>query len=163
DPDEFRIDAELSRDEHPAETNRVALEVVAERKVAEHLEKRVVPRGMTDLLQVVVLAPGPNTLLRRRGPTGARGRLLEPEEHLLELHHPRIREQQRGVVRGHERRARANGVAIPLEVLEKSTPDLRGAHMGGIYECADDSPTKRYCSPSPSASAVMAVRISSGL
>ncbi len=35
---------------------RFALEIVAEAEVAQHLEKRVMPRGVADVLQIVVLA-----------------------------------------------------------------------------------------------------------
>ena len=39
------------------------LEVVAEREVAEHLEKGVVAGGVADVFQVVVLAAGAHALL----------------------------------------------------------------------------------------------------
>ena len=42
-------------------TDRVALEVVAEAEVAEHLEERVVPGRVTHVLRVVVLAAGADT------------------------------------------------------------------------------------------------------
>jgi hypothetical protein len=41
----------------------LALEVVAERPVAEHLEEGVMARGAPDLLEVVVLAGDPETAL----------------------------------------------------------------------------------------------------
>ena len=86
----------------PGELDRVLLEVVAEAEVAQHLEERVVARGVADVLQVVVLAARAHAALRGRG---ARvGALLLAEEHVLELHHARIDEQQRRVVR----RARAS-------------------------------------------------------
>jgi hypothetical protein len=56
-------DLQLTGDELPREADRVALEVVAEREVAEHFEERVVARGVPDLLEIVVLAAGPHTLL----------------------------------------------------------------------------------------------------
>ena len=91
--------------ELPGEADRVALEVVAEREVAEHLEEGVMPGGVAHLLEVVVLAAGAHALLRRgRAPLAVR-RLLHAEEHLLELHHARVDEQQRGIVGGHERRS----------------------------------------------------------
>src|ERR1044071_4127542 len=89
----LRIDAELLRDELPPKADRIALEVVAEGEIAEHLEERVVAIGMPYLLQIVVLPPGADTLLGRCRPTLAGGWLLEPEEHFLELHHARVREQ----------------------------------------------------------------------
>src|SRR5690606_35543189 len=46
----------IAGDELPGEADGVALEVVAERKVAEHLEERVVAPGKAHLLEIVVLA-----------------------------------------------------------------------------------------------------------
>src|SRR5690606_451001 len=48
--------AELLRQEGPGEADGVALEVVAEREVAQHLEEGVVAGGLAHVLQVVVLA-----------------------------------------------------------------------------------------------------------
>ena len=90
-------------DELPREPDRIALEVVAEGKIAQHLEERVVTRGVADLLEVVVLPTGPHTLLRRGSSPLAVGRFLHPEKDFLELHHPRVDEQQGGVVGWHQR------------------------------------------------------------
>ena len=49
-------DAQVARQEVPGPVDRLALEVVAEAPVAEHLEERVVARRPADLLEVVVLA-----------------------------------------------------------------------------------------------------------
>jgi hypothetical protein len=45
----------------------VALEVLAEAEVAEHLEERVVARGVAHVLEVVVLAAGAHAALRGHG------------------------------------------------------------------------------------------------
>jgi hypothetical protein len=72
-------DAEVPRgrvagDELPGEADRVTLEIVAEREVAEHLEEGVVPGGVPHLLEVVVLAAGAHALLcGRRAPAAAGG------------------------------------------------------------------------------------------
>jgi hypothetical protein len=50
----------------PGVLDRVALEVVAEAEVAEHLEEGVVTRRVADVLEVVVLAAGAHALLRGR-------------------------------------------------------------------------------------------------
>jgi hypothetical protein len=47
--------------------DRLLLEVVAKRPVAEHLEERVVVRVFADIVEVVVLAAGTNALLRVDG------------------------------------------------------------------------------------------------
>jgi hypothetical protein len=44
------------------------LEIIAEGKIAQHLEKGMVPGGVADVFQVVVLAPGPDAFLGGGGP-----------------------------------------------------------------------------------------------
>ena len=64
-----------------------------------------------------MLAADAHALLRRR-----RARvvaLLAAEEHVLELVHPGVGEEQRRVVAGHERRAGHDAVAVLLEVLQE--------------------------------------------
>ena len=129
----LRIELQLLGDELPGEANRVALEVVAEREVAEHLEERVVPRGVADLLEIVVLAAGAHALLRRRRATLAVRRILHAEEDLLELHHAGVGEQQRRVVGRDERGAGADGVALPREIVEEAGANLGGEHRRAIY------------------------------
>src|SRR5256885_4375988 len=101
----FRRQLQLFGDELPRELDRVALEVIAKREVAEHLEERVVPRGVADLLEVVVLAACSHAFLHRRGAPTARWLLLA-EEYFLELDHARVRKQQRRIVPRHHWRAR---------------------------------------------------------
>src|SRR5206468_3188198 len=89
----------------PRPADRLALVVVAEGPVAEHLEEGVVVGVAPHLLEVVVLAADTETLLQiDRARVGAR---LLAEEDLLEGHHARVDEEQARVVLGHERRARA--------------------------------------------------------
>src|SRR4029079_2886754 len=77
-PEPLGRQAEVLRDELPREADRIALEVVAEAEVAEHLEERVVPRRVADVLEVVVLAARAHAALRGRG---ARDRaFLAPQE-----------------------------------------------------------------------------------
>src|SRR5262249_49174436 len=113
-------------EELPRPLDRLALVVVAEGPVAEHLEERVVVRVAPYLLEVVVLAADAETLLRI-DPARVRPGLL-PEEHLLELHHPRVGEEQARVVLGHERRARNDGVTAHPEEIEESFADLVSRH-----------------------------------
>ena len=56
-------DAEVAGQEVPGPVDRLALEVVAEAPVAEHLEERVVAGRPADLLEVVVLAGDPQAAL----------------------------------------------------------------------------------------------------
>ena len=54
--------------ELPGEANRVTLEVVAKREVAQHLEERVMAQRGPDVVQVVVLAADAHALLGTSSP-----------------------------------------------------------------------------------------------
>ena len=92
---------EILGDQVPGKLDGLFLEIVSEREIAEHLEEGEMPRGVADIVEVVVLAAGAHALLRRRC-ARIRAR-LQPGEDILELHHAGIREHQRRVVARHER------------------------------------------------------------
>ena len=104
--------------------DRLALEVVAERPVAEHLEERVVTRRAPHLLEVVVLARDAEDALVVDRPRVRPG--LGADEDVLELDHPGVREQQRLIARRHEARAGHDGVAALGEELDEPAADLGG-------------------------------------
>ena len=130
----LRIDAQpvLAGDELPGEADRVALEVVAEAEVAQHLEERVMPRRVADVLEIVVLAAGAHAALRAGRAVVAA--LVLAQEHVLELHHAGVREQQRRIVAGHERAGGHDLVAVLAEKLQKQRAQ-RGARqaLGGRH------------------------------
>src|SRR5206468_159030 len=99
DPDALGIEAEAARPRQlPRPLDRLLLEVVAEREVAEHLEEGEVARGRADLLDVRRAEA-----LLTRGEARPRRRLLAAEEGLERLH-PGGREQHGAVLRRrHER------------------------------------------------------------
>ena len=103
--------------QRPGERQRVLLEVVAEREVAEHLEERVMAERRPDVVEIVVLAADAHHLLRRRGARVVA--LLAAEEQVLELVHAGVGEEQRRIVGRDERRAGDDAVAVLLEVLRK--------------------------------------------
>jgi hypothetical protein len=59
--------APLLGDQVPRQLDRAFLEIVAEREIAEHLEEGVVPRGIADIVEVIVLAAGAHAFLRGNG------------------------------------------------------------------------------------------------
>jgi hypothetical protein len=82
----------------------------------------VMPCGVADVVEVVVLAAGAHAFLRRyRGLVRA---LLEAGEDVLELHHAGIGEHQRGVVPRHQRGRRHRLVAAPGEEVDELRPDV---------------------------------------
>ena len=58
--------AEVAGQQAPGVLDRVVLEIVAKREVAEHFEERVVAGRIADVVEVVVLATGAHAFLRRR-------------------------------------------------------------------------------------------------
>ena len=117
----------------PGVLDRVALEVVAEAEVAQHLEERVVPRRVADVLEVVVLAAGAQAALR--GGRALVRTLVLAEEHVLELHHPGVDEQQRRIVARDERRRGDVRVTLRDEVVDEALADLGGFHGGFPAGC----------------------------
>ena len=125
-----RRDAEVAGQELPRPVDRLALEVVAEAPVAEHLEERVVARRPADLLEVVVLAGDPQAALVVDG-AGVVA-LLGAGQRVLELDHARVREQQRLVARGHEAGAGHDRMAALGEELEEPRRRISAAGRYGI-------------------------------
>ncbi len=121
-----RRQAPLLRQQLPGQRDRVVLEVVAEREVAEHLEERVVPERRPDVVEVVVLAADAHALLRRR--RARVGAALPSEEHVLELVHPGVGEEQRRVAVRHQRGARDDAVAVSFEVAKERRAELGRGH-----------------------------------
>ena len=120
----LRRDPEVDREQLPRPVDGLALEVVAEAPVPEHLEEGVVARRPPDLLEVVVLAGHAQATLVV---DGARVRaLLGPGQRVLELHHPRVREEQRLVACRDEGSARHDRVAALGEEVDEPPPDLGG-------------------------------------
>jgi hypothetical protein len=122
DPKLLLRQAEFLRRQPPGELDRMFLEVIAEREVAEHLEEREMARGVADIIEIVVLAAGTHALLRGDGARerrrGAAGEIV------LELDHAGVGEHQRRVVPRHKRTGRHERMALLLEIAEKMRPDV---------------------------------------
>ncbi len=84
------------------------------------------PGRVADVLEVVVLAPGPEALLAACGPL-VLSRLF-PEEDRLELDHSGVGEKKRGIVPGYEGGGFYRLVPLGNEVLEKGLPYLGAFH-----------------------------------
>ncbi len=119
----------------PGKLDRERLEVVAEGEVAQHLEEGVMPGGVADIVEIVVLAAGAHDFLRRGGALVVA--LLDAGEQVLELDHAGIGEQQRRVVMRHQRRGGDDLVVVLLEVVEKRLTDLVGAGHGRLPAAND--------------------------
>ena len=82
------------------------------------------PGGVADIVEIIVLAARAHALLRGHRPVVRP--LLDAGEHILELHHPGIGEQQGRVVVRHQRRGRDDLVAMSAEEVEEARADLVG-------------------------------------
>ena len=105
--------------------DRLLLEIIAKTEIAQHLEKRVVPRGVADIVQIVVLAAGADAFLR--ADSAGVWTLFLAGEDVLELHHPGIGEHQGGIVARHQRRAFDDLVATTVEIIEEGGADVVAA------------------------------------
>ena len=122
------VEREFLADQLPGEFNRLGLEIIAEGEVAEHLEEGVVTRGVADIVEIVVLAPGAHAFLGAcRAAVGA---FLDAGEDILELHHARIGEHQCGIIAGHKGRGLDDRVPRVGEIFKKYRPDfVDAAHV----------------------------------
>jgi len=109
----------------------ILFEIIAEGKVAEHLEKGVMTGGLADIFQVVVFAPGANAFLRRGGAHVVP--FFTSEKNILELVHARIYEQQGRIVVRDQRRGGYHLVAALLEELQKTGAYIVAGHEFGAY------------------------------
>ena len=82
--------------------------------------------GITDVFQVVVLAAGADALLA--ADSAGIGALFLPQEAILELVHPRVGEQQGGVVAWDQGAGGYTGVALLFEEAEEGFTDFCAFH-----------------------------------
>ena len=111
-------DAHLAAHELPCPFDGLRLEVIAERKIAQHLEEGVMRRRPPHLLNVA----GAEAFLARDG--ALQRRVAVAVELVLELVHSRAGEQQGGVVAGHKRVRGQHGVSQFAEELQEPATNL---------------------------------------
>ena len=114
--------------ELPGPVDRLALEVVAEAEVAQHLEERLVERGLADVLDVA----GAQAFLAGGGAREAR--VAQAHELALELVHPGGREEHRRVV-GHEDVAGTADASLGGEEIEVRFAKVVCGHGGVVRGC----------------------------
>ena len=108
-------EAEDAGEQIPGPADGFLFIVVAKRPVAQHLEEGVVRDVTPDVFQVVVL-PGDAHALLRIGGAGV-GARSGAQEDVLELHHPRVDEEQGGIIERQEAGAGHDGVPAFGEVV----------------------------------------------
>ena len=125
DPQLVRRHLQDAGQELPAEADGLALEIIAEAEITQHFEEGMMAGGVANVFQVVVLAPGSYATLRGGG--AAIGTMFATGEHVLELHHTGVGEQQRGVVDRNQRTAGHHLVAVIAEIIEEELAEFGAA------------------------------------
>ncbi len=127
-----RVEADRAGEKLPRPRDRVALVVVAERKIPEHLEEGAVPPRAADVLDIGFRTRDAQAALHR---DGARpGRTHVAEERRDELLHPGDREQRRREFGRHERCRRRVHVAPRDEKVDERAPQLLARNPHGATE-----------------------------
>ena len=124
DPELFLGQFKLLAYKFPGPGDGFALEIVAERKVAQHFKKRVVARGAAHVFKVVVFARNTQAFLAGSG--AAVCALFLAKKQLFELHHASIGEQQGGVVGRNDGAGFDNFMLVAFEKFEVAAADFFG-------------------------------------
>jgi len=109
-------------DQLPGVGDGFFLEVVAEGKIAKHLEKSVMALGEADIFEIVVFAAAADTFFARWWL--CRIRAFPGEEDVLELVHPGVGEEQGGIAMRDERGTAHPAMAFALEETEEGFADF---------------------------------------
>ncbi len=120
-PQQVSVDAECLGCQLPAPRDDLALEVVAEAEVAEHLEEHQVTLGTADIVEIVVLATRSGALLAADGPLVRRHFITDEEG--LERHHAGHGEQHGRIVWNQTGRWH-HSVSACREEIEKGVAQL---------------------------------------
>src|SRR5205807_10082689 len=102
------------------------LEIISEAEISEHLEERLVSRSLADFVEVVVLAAGAQTFLRRAGAHIIAS--LVTEKHIFELIHAGVGKEQRRIVCGQQWAGAHTCMTVLLKVLEEFFANLVTSH-----------------------------------
>ena len=110
----------------------LALEVLAEAEVAQHLEEAQMATIRADDVDVVRAY----ALLYRGGADIAVVQVLLLQEVRLELHHARAGKQQAGII-GDQRRRRHTFASLALEIAQVLFPDFGRCHVSHSFNSPD--------------------------
>ena len=112
-------------DQVPGKFDRTFLEIITEGEIAQHLEERMMPRRIADIIEIIMLAARAHTFLRCRS---RRVRtLLDTGKNVFKLHHAGISEHQCRIITRNQRTGGDDLVAVPCKIIEKYGPDFVNA------------------------------------
>lgn len=109
----------------PGKIDGLALGIIAKGEIAEHLKKREMAFGVTDVAKVVVFAASSHAHLT--GGHAFVGRCGAAQKMIFELIHSRIGEKQGRIFQSHDRRCRVELMVMKAKVVQKAM-----AKCGGV-------------------------------
>lgn len=137
DPKHLFGESKHLRDKLPRMINRLLLEVIPKREVPQHLKECMVPTGVADILQVVVLASCADAKLTASRPRIGWCRDFTRED-IFELNHACIGEKQGRIIRnqGH---AFINRMPLGGEIVKEELSNIHGETLLMAYDKSRDS------------------------
>ena len=119
-----RVEPPRFGEQGPGMGNRLFLEIIAERKIAQHFKKGVVTCGVADIVEIIMFATCADTFLTRCSAGNCPA--FKTSENVFEWHHASIDEHQRRIVIRDKRRRLDHVVARGAEMIEKCATDIVG-------------------------------------
>ncbi len=114
-PDLIWIEPEYVGRHVPSETDRLFLEVIAEREIPQHLEECQMAGRMPYVFQVVVLSSHPDAFLGRRSSRIVPFRFSQKD--VFELIHPRVDEEESRIIVRHDRRRGDDRMPLRFKII----------------------------------------------
>ena len=104
--------------------DRLFLEIIAERKIAQHFKECVVPRSIAHIVEIIMLATSSYAFLARHGTRNSAG--FKAGKVVLKRNHPRIDEHQCRVIIRDQRCGLHNVMVIAPKIIEEGAADIVG-------------------------------------
>lgn len=106
----------------PCVSDRFFFEVVTKTEVSQHFEKRVMARGVSNVIEVIMFTTCTNALLA--GNCAVIIAALKSGKNILELHHARVGKHQRWIVAWNQRRAIDYRMTVRLKAIQKCAANI---------------------------------------
>ncbi len=111
----------------PSVLDCFGFKVVPKAEVAQHLKEGVMPRGVTNIFQIVVFTPGAQAGLTTGRSGGLRRGHLTGKDR-FKRHHTGIGKKQ-GRIIGNERRTRLHPVITAFKIVQKRFSDIHSSPL----------------------------------
>ena len=152
-PEPLFGELQVLRQKRPCKIDGFSLEIVAKTKIAQHFKKGMVPSGVPHVFEIVVFPAGPDTALTRY--CAMIVTRFDTQKCVFKLVHPRVREQQRGIVVRHQGARSNTHVLLPLKVRQKRFSNVSSFHALGLYKSNN---VRKIIAPSPELTHLLSCR-----